>query len=133
MVTLKNNLNLFFTLESHQDVTIREELKEKVSTVFVSDLQPYVTHKNARPLEKEAFYKASDGLFGGKDVLKERVKEGKSDRVLLQNTFNLSKKRKAFNVGAGPSQQKRQKLQPPHSPPRRVLHPKGLLRQQAKS
>ena len=118
MVTLRNNLNLFFTLESHQDVTIREELKEKVSTVFVSDLQPYVTHKNAKPLEKEASYKTSDGLFGGKDALKERVKEGKSDRVLLQNTFNLSKKRKIFNAGTGPSQPKRPRPQLPHSPKR---------------
>ena len=69
VLKIKNNVNFNFLLASHNDASIRNLLRNKMSTMFIGPVKDSVSGKNATREQKEHFNKNATGILGGADTL----------------------------------------------------------------
>ena len=71
-----------------------EELRNKLSQMFIDSIQPYIRGEMDTPEKRANFYKNSFGIFGAQDQRRETIKEGKQENTLVQSALRANEKAK---------------------------------------
>ena len=96
------------------DGTALDDLKNKLSSMFIASIQPDITVERESEEHRNTFHKKSSGLLGGTEQLNNIIKEGKQENILIQSAPKPQdrKRSRPEDIPPGPShtKQRRRKL-----------------------